>query len=105
MPGLIQQLHGWLEEVRVKADAMVEPIQPLEGNFGGISIIAHNAAHHIPILLLHMAAIILLVGPGPCEGNLIVPAILVEALVDELAAIVRVYAEQGKRKTLPHVVY
>jgi hypothetical protein len=83
---------------------MVEPIEAFEGSFGGIPVVTHETAHHIPIFLLHVTTIILLVGAGPGEGNFLVLAILIEALVDEFAAIIRVHTKQGKRKTLPHVV-
>ena len=86
---------------------MVEPIEALEGSFGGVPVVIHQTAHHITILLLHVTAIILLVGAGPGEGDFLVSAILIEALPRikyGVATIVRVQAKQGKRKTLPHVV-
>jgi hypothetical protein len=43
-----------------------------------------------------MAAIILLVGTRPGEGNLLLVTMAVEALVDEFTAIVRVHAKQEK---------
>jgi len=73
--------------------------------FRGISVIAHQTAHYIPVLLLYVTAIILLVGAGAGEGDLLLAAVGVEALSDKLAAVVRVNTEQGKGEVLPQPVY
>jgi hypothetical protein len=49
-----------------------------------------------------MAAIILLVGTRAGKGNLILAAIFIEALVDELTAIVRINTQQGEGKILAY---
>ena len=40
-----------------------------------------------------MTAIILLVGTRPGKSNLLVAAVVVEAMIDELTTIIRVYAK------------
>src|SRR3989304_10186991 len=105
VPGLGQELHGRLKEVYVQPHVVIQSFQTLMSGSGSISIVAHQTAYHIPILLLHMAAIVFLVGTRPGEGNLLLVTVGVEALVDEFAAVIRVHAKQGKGKTLPHPVY
>jgi hypothetical protein len=84
---------------------MVEPIETLEGGSGGIPVVSHQTAYYIPILLLHVAAIVLLVGTRPGKGNALLVTVGVEASVDEFAAIVRIHTEESERKSLPHPVY
>ena len=70
-----------------------------------ISIIAHQTAHYIPILLLYIATVILLVGARPGKGEFLLMTIGVEALVDEFTAIVRVHTKQSEGEALPHPMH
>jgi hypothetical protein len=85
-----------LEEIQIKPHTVINPSQALIGSSRIISVVAHQAAYYIAILLLYMTAIVLLVGTRPGEGNLLLTTIGVEALVDEFAAVVRVYASKEK---------
>ena len=105
MPGLGEQLHGGLEEVQVQPCTVIDSAQTPIGCLRVISIIADQAAYYIPILLFYMATIILLVGTRPREGDLLITAIIVKAPVNELAAVVRVYAQYREGKMLSHPVY
>jgi hypothetical protein len=93
VPGLRHKLHSWLKEVNVQPNQIIDSPQALERSFRGIPVVSHQAAYHITILLLNVTAIILLVGTRPREGDLLITAIVVEAVVNELAAVVRVYAK------------
>jgi hypothetical protein len=52
-----------------------------------------------------VTTVVLFVGTGPGKGNLLLIAIGVEALVDELTPIVRVHTQEWEGKTLPHPMY
>jgi hypothetical protein len=91
--GLGHKLHGRLEEVDVQPNQIIYPPQTFKPCFRGIPIVPHQAAHHIAILLFDMTAIVLLIGTRPGEGDLLITTVVVEALIDELAAVVRVYAK------------
>lgn len=105
----------------LRPNQVVDPFQTLKGSFSGIPLVSfrmngaqdesHQTAHYIAfrlnllvhhegsprvaeaILLLYVTAIVFLVGTRPREGDLLIAAIVVKALIDELAAIVRVYTE------------
>ena len=85
VPGPGTELHRRLEEVHVKPHIVIKPFQTLERSSGGVPVVAHQTAYHIAILLLHMTAIVLLVGARTCKGALLLAAIGIEALVDEFA--------------------
>ena len=88
LPGLGEQLHRWLEEVHVQPHIIIKSFQALIRRFRGISVIPHQTAHYIPILLLYIAAIVLFVGTRPGKGNLLLAAVGIEALVNEFAAVI-----------------
>lgn len=96
VPGLCYQLHGRLEEIQVESDSRVKPVQTLISCLGSIPVVTDQAAHHVAVFLLHMAAIILLVGARPGKDNVFLVAIGIETLVDEFTAVIRVYPEQVK---------
>lgn len=88
MPALVDQLHRGLEEVDVETQQSVDPVQGFEGRLGRIAVVDDYAAHHGPVLLLHVAAVVLLVCAGAREGSLMLLAVVQQAVVDELAAVV-----------------
>jgi len=57
----------------------------------------HSSALH--------GSIILLVGSRPCEGDPLFAAIVVETLVDELAAVVRIQSQKRKGQSSAYAVY
>ena len=93
MPGLRHKLHSWLKEVDVQPNQIIHHPQIFKGGFRGIPAVSHKAAYHVAILLLNVTAIIFLVGTRPGEGDILITAIIMEAPVNELAAVVRVYAQ------------
>jgi hypothetical protein len=93
VPGLGHKLHGRLEEIDIQANQVIHPAETLKGCFSIIPFITHKAAYHIPVFLLYVTAIILLVRTRPGKGYLLITAISVEALIDELPTIIRIYAE------------
>ncbi len=52
-----------------------------------------------------MAAVVLLIGARPGKGELLLRAVVAEALVDELTAVVRVNTKEDKGDTLPHPMH
>ena len=105
MPGLRRELHCRLKEVHVQPSAAVEPLQTLQGGPGGVAVISHETTHHVAVLLLDVTAIVLLVGTRAGEGDLLLTAVVVEVLVDEFAAVVRVDTEEGEGKTASDPMY
>jgi hypothetical protein len=93
IPGLGHKLHSRLKEIDIQPNQIIYSPQTFKGGFRGIPVVSHKTTYYIPILLLNMTAIILLVGTRPGEGDPLITAILIEALVNELAAVVRVYAQ------------
>ena len=93
VPGLGHKFHGWLKEVNEQPNQIIYPPQTFKSGFRGIPVVSHKAAYHVAIFLLNMTAIILLVGTRPREDDFLITAIVVETLVNELAAVVRVYAQ------------
>ena len=82
MPGLGYQLHHRLEEVNIETQTVINYVQALQGSPGAVAIIAHHPPHHRPVLLLHIAAIVLLVGARTGKGNSFPLAVAIQALVD-----------------------
>jgi len=90
MSRFTHQLHRGLEEVHIQPYIRIKSFQALIRRSGGVSIIAHQSAHHIPVLLLYVVAIVFLIGAGAGEGDVLPPAIIIKMLIDEFAAVVRV---------------
>ena len=88
VPPLGHQLHNRLEEIDVEAEDIVGPVQISQSSLGCVAVISYQTPYHCPVLLLHMAAIVLIVRASASEGNPLPLAIGVEVLIDELAAIV-----------------
>jgi len=93
VPGLGHKFHSWLKEVNVQPSQVIYSSKAFKSGFRGIPVISHQATYHIAILLLNVATIILLVGTRPSEGDLLITTIIIEAPVNELATVVRVYAQ------------
>ena len=64
------------------------------GRAGREAIIADELPDDGAVLLLDVGAVILLPGAAAGEGDPALPAVVVEALVDELAAVIAVEAEE-----------
>ena len=60
------------------------------------AIIAHHLTHHDPILLFHITLIVLLSWTSSGEGDMFTRTIGDDFLVDELRAIIRIQAQDGK---------
>ena len=96
------QLQDWLEEVDVQTQVIVDAVQELQLFLGLEAVIADQMTYHRPVLLLDMRLVVFLVGPGTGEGHPFVLTVTVRDFVDELAAIVRIQSQQGKRQALTH---
>lgn len=83
-------LHG-LEEVDVQAREPIDAGELGIGRLGGEAIIADEVPHDRAVLLLDVGAVVLLPGATAGEGDPARVAVVVQALVDELAAVVTVY--------------
>lgn len=76
--GLVLELHGGLKEVTVEAGQAIDPVELLQGSPGGVAVIPDEPAHHRPVLLLHVGAVVLLVRPGAGEGDALPLAVGIE---------------------------
>src|SRR5438128_168585 len=103
--GLADELFDRLEEVHVQAGQLVDAGELRIGGPGGEAIIADEVAHHGPVLLLDVRTVVFLPGPAAGEGNALALAPCVEAVVDELRAVVTVEANQGHRPALAHPMH
>jgi hypothetical protein len=105
VPGLRYKFHSWLKEVDVQSSQIIYSPQTFKRGFRGIPVVSHKAAYHIAILLLNMTAIILFVGTRPGEDDLLILTIVIETVVNELPAVIRVYAKKREGEMLSHPVY
>ena len=87
------QLKRRLKEVGVKSHQFIKTIEALQSLVGIIAVISHQPTHHRPVLLLYMGIIILLVGARAGEFNAFPLAVVVEPMVYELRAIIRVQTQ------------
>ena len=68
------------------------------------AVIANGVSHNRPVLLLDMRLIVFLVWARTGKSDLLIQAVAVQQIVDELTAIIRIDAEQRKRQSLAHPV-
>jgi len=93
------QLHAGLEDVDVESYCLIQGIESFTCGLPFVAMIAHELAHHRPILLFHMRLVILLVGTTPRKGDLLLPTGVEQVQVDELGAIVGISSQQRKGQT------
>ena len=67
-------------------------------------MVADHGAHHRPVLLLDIAAVVLVGRPRPGEGDLAPCAPLQQGDVDEFRSVVRVHAQDRERHLVGDVV-
>lgn len=91
IPRLAHQLHYRLKEVDVKTSYGVDAIQRLESFLRAISVVANGTPDHLPVLLLHMAVIILLVRAGAGKLDAFPLTVTIRLLVNKLDSAVRVH--------------
>src|SRR2546428_3540278 len=97
-------LHG-LEEIDVQAGEAIDAGELGIGGVGGEAIIADELADDGAVLLFDMGAVVLLPGATAGEGDATLPTVVVQALVDELAAVVAVESEQRHGQALAHAMH
>src|SRR5712692_9762961 len=97
-------LHG-LEEIDVQAGEAIDAGELGIGGFGGEAIIVDERADDGAVLLFDMGAVVLLPGATAGEGDAALPAVVVEALVDELAAVVAVKPEERHGEALARAMH
>ena len=90
MTFFLQQNHHWLEEVGVEADGLIQLVEAITGDLSFIAVVANQLAHHGPVLLFHVSLIVLPVGSGAGESDLLLFTVAFQVGIDELAAIVGV---------------
>jgi hypothetical protein len=96
--GLGEKLHDRLEEVGVETKMPVELVEEGELLIVIVAVIADGSADNGVVFLFDIATVVLAVWPTASKGDLEVVAEAQQVVIDELAAIVRVDAEQGKRE-------
>ncbi len=67
-------------------------------------MVADHGAHHGPVLLLDVRAIVAVARPGPGEGDLPLLAPVQQVVVDELTAALGVDTQQRERQDLRDVL-
>ncbi len=95
------ELHGRQKEVSVEAQVTIEIVEQLQLLLSIKAAVTNGAADHRIILLFHKTVIIFAVRTRASEGKFLIPAVTLQLRVNELAPIVAVEAEQGKRQVLP----
>src|SRR5713101_5188396 len=104
VPLFAHELLYGLEEVDVEAGEAIDAGELGIGGVGGEAIIADELADDGAVLLFDMGAIVLLPGPTAGEGDAALAAVVVQALVDELAAVIAVEPEQRHGQALAHAM-
>src|SRR5713226_7523947 len=102
---LAHELLHRLEEVDVQAGEPIDAPELGIGGLGGEAIIADELAHDGPVLLLDVGAVVLFPGAAAGEGDPALPAVVVEALVDALPAVIAVEAEEWHGPALAHAMH
>src|SRR5712691_7410628 len=97
-------LHG-LEEVDVQAGEAIDAGELGIGGLGGEAIIADELADDGAVLLFDMGAVVLLPGATAGEGDAALPAVVVQALVDELTTVIAIEPEERHGQALPHAMH
>src|SRR6266851_5238532 len=90
---------------RVEAGEAIDAGELGIGGVGGEAIIADELADDGAVLLFDMGAIVLLPGPTAGEGDAALSAVVVQALVDELAAVIAVEPEERHGQALAHAMH
>jgi hypothetical protein len=86
---LLRQPAYRMQEVHIVASEVVHTLQRRHGR-GFQSLVPHQASHHSPVLLLHVAAVVLAIRPSTSERDVFFGAIAYECRVQELTAAVGV---------------
>ena len=89
----------------MQSDEGVDLAQLFIGRPSRIAPVAYEMAHQRPVLLFYARLVIPLVGPRTCEEDTMASAIVVQGVVDELAAVVAgEAAQQSERHLAPHPI-
>ena len=98
VPDLLLELHDREEEVGIQACDSIEPAEKFYLLRSVIAVVADKVADDGVVLLFDIAVVVLAVRTTAGEGDVFVLAVLSEVFVDELAAVVAVNPQKGKRK-------
>src|SRR5579884_1238504 len=90
-----------LKEVHVEAQQLVDRLQCGERGAGAVAVVADVPAEHRAVPLLDIGLVVFAIGAAAGEGNTLVATPWHEDVVQELAAVVGVQAEQRHREGLP----
>src|SRR5262245_11397576 len=88
------ELFDGLEKVHMEAGQVVDAGELGIGASGREAIVADELADDGAVLLLDVSAVVFLPGAAAGEGDAMLPAVGIEVLVDELAAVVAVEAHE-----------
>src|SRR5215510_14082316 len=89
-----QELFDRLKEIDVQAGQLIDAGELRVGGVRGEAIVADELADDGAVLLLDVSAVVFLPGAAAGEGDAMLPAVGIEVLVDELAAVVAVEAHE-----------
>lgn len=78
------------KEVGVEVHHSIEAVEELQLLRRVIAVVAKRAPHDRPVLLLDEGAVVLLVGPTAGEGDLLLQAVAIQLVINELGTIVRI---------------
>jgi len=70
-----------------------DPVQQVQLPGRVVAVVADEFTDAGPVLLLHVRGVLLVARPGPGEGDLVFLAVPVELVVDELAAVIGIDAD------------
>src|SRR5215213_2257207 len=98
------QLEGGLPMVGPEAERLVDGLECGEGLAGLVAVVAEEPADDRPVLLLDMSLVVLPIRAAPGEGQLLPPAPAQQVVIQELAAVVGVDAEQREGQPIPELL-
>src|SRR5512144_1467473 len=105
VPVLGHELLDRLKEVDVEPREPIDAPELCIGRLRGEAIIADELPHDGAVLLLDVGAVVLLPGAAASKGDAPLPAVVVQAVVDELTAVVAIEAEERHGQALPHPMH
>src|SRR5207247_1779881 len=90
------QLGQRPEEVHLQPLQFVQALQGLESLLRGVAVVADDTADGEPVALLYVGLVVLLVPAAAAEADAVLAAPTLQAVVDELRAVVRVQLAQSE---------
>jgi len=96
-PFLVEELLAGKEPVHQEVQALVEPVQEINVTLAVVPVISHELADDRVVLFFHMGVVVLVIGTGTGEGNILSMTEAREMSVHELTPVIGMQGEDAPR--------